>query len=120
MGDPVANCSYCGALYHRSELRRDRSGFLACEMDYGNDLTTLDVANAAGASRTKKRRTVGDAGAMDTFAAGQPQYLMVPNSASVVDPHTLQLMPLAGVVAYLDLQWTLMQARGLVKFQAVP
>ena len=53
--DPTALCSYCGTLYYRSRLRRDRSGNLVCEMDEGEDRVSLEEGNARAAHRRRHR-----------------------------------------------------------------
>lgn len=49
-GDAPARCSYCGVIWRRSQLVRDRSGNLACPDDRdGRDVATLSFLNAQGA-----------------------------------------------------------------------
>lgn len=55
-------CSYCGIAYLRSQLRKDRSGNLACADDYGGDVVSLTEANAAAAQRIR----IGAARPMDS------------------------------------------------------
>lgn len=46
-GDHTALCDYCGAKWHRSDLRRDGANLLACPDDYrGLDSVTLSRMNA--------------------------------------------------------------------------
>ena len=46
-GDVLRLCSYCGALYYRSELQRDMSGNLACPDELpGLDMVALSEGNA--------------------------------------------------------------------------
>lgn len=44
-GDYSAQCSYCGAVWRRSLLRRDGAGNLMCPDDDGIDAMTLDQMN---------------------------------------------------------------------------
>lgn len=46
-GDYSAQCAYCGAVWRRSQLRRDGQGNLMCPDDDGLDPVTLDEANIA-------------------------------------------------------------------------
>lgn len=47
-GDTRKLCSYCGAAWYRSQLRRDAAGLLACPDEYpGRDAVTLSEGNAA-------------------------------------------------------------------------
>lgn len=62
--DVKSRCDYCGVMYYRSQLRRDRSGFLACEEDYGGDVVSLSEGNAAAAQRLTGPENVRDAGAV--------------------------------------------------------
>lgn len=48
--DVESFCGYCGVVYYRSQLRRDRAGILACAKDYGGDVVTLGEAQAAAAA----------------------------------------------------------------------
>jgi hypothetical protein len=49
--DTESLCGYCGVVYYRSQLRRDRAGLLACARDYGGDIVTLSEANAQDGQR---------------------------------------------------------------------
>jgi len=50
-GDAPARCSYCGVIWRRSQLVRDRSGNLACPDDQsGRDVATLSFLNAQAAA----------------------------------------------------------------------
>lgn len=50
-----ASCEVCGVLWARNEMRRDASGVLRCPDDAdGLDATSLDRANAAGATRRQR------------------------------------------------------------------
>lgn len=51
LDDIVLSCDICGTRYFRSQMRRDRSGALACDKDYGGDVTTISEENAQGAMR---------------------------------------------------------------------
>ncbi len=65
-GDIQVICDYCGIQWRRSQLRRDRSGLLACPDDVrGRDSVTLDEGNAMGAMETTGPKTVRDAGNID-------------------------------------------------------
>lgn len=55
-------CDYCGVPYYRSQLRRDRAGFLACDEDYGGDVVTLSEANAAAAMELRGPKETQDDG----------------------------------------------------------
>ncbi len=55
-------CDYCGCVYYRHQLRRDRSGLLACSTDYGGDIVSLDEANAAAAMRFNGPQGILDGG----------------------------------------------------------
>ena len=119
-GSNAANCDYCGALYARVELRRDRTGFLACDQDFGRDLATLDEGNAAAARRHRRQPPVKDLGAKWPETISTDEYLMVPSTANITDPHTGLVIPLAGIVAYVDLQWLWLKQKGQITFAAVP
>ncbi len=58
----TTTCDYCGFLYFRHQLRRDASGFLACEDDYGGSVVELSEANAADAMQILGPREVVDGG----------------------------------------------------------
>lgn len=58
----LSACDYCGAMYYRHQLRRDRSGLLACEDDYGGDVVTLSEANAAAAQSYRGPQNLIDGG----------------------------------------------------------
>ena len=46
-GDVTRTCGYCGVEWHRSKLRRDAAGILACPDDQpGLDAVTLSEGNA--------------------------------------------------------------------------
>lgn len=43
-------CDYCGVMWRRSQMRKDRAGLLACPDDVkGRDTVTLAEGNAAAA-----------------------------------------------------------------------
>lgn len=63
--DTLSQCSYCGVSWYRSQLRRDRTGNLACPRDYGGDIVTLSEANAAAAQHYPADRPVHDPGPME-------------------------------------------------------
>lgn len=46
-GDYTAQCSFCGSLWRRSQLRRDGMGNLMCPDDDGLDPLSLDQENIA-------------------------------------------------------------------------
>lgn len=64
-GDFETICSYCGIGYLRSDLRRDRAGFLACADDFGGDVVTISEKNAAGAQRPLVRTSPIDGAGWD-------------------------------------------------------
>lgn len=53
-GDAPARCSYCGVLWRRSQLTRDRAGLYACPQDReGRDVVTLSLLNAKSAAENR-------------------------------------------------------------------
>jgi len=66
-------CDYCGTAYYRSQLRRDRSGLLACEDDFGGDVVSISEANAAMAQRPLVRLNPIDGGNWDHTSDPDPQ-----------------------------------------------
>lgn len=53
-GDVCGLCSYCGVEWYRSQLRRDRSGNLACpDEGDGLDVVALSEGNAEAASNRR-------------------------------------------------------------------
>jgi hypothetical protein len=55
-GDAPARCSYCGVIWRRSQLVKDRAGYLACPDDVdGRDVVTLSLANAKAAAQRDLR-----------------------------------------------------------------
>jgi len=70
--DVLSNCSYCGVLYPRSKLRRDRAGLLACPKDRGGDVVTLSEGNAQAAQRYGHKPPHPDPGQYDIDATDTP------------------------------------------------
>lgn len=55
-GDYAANCDLCGGMFPRSEMFRDRDGFLRCRYDAdGKSSVELDEGNAAGSQEHAER-----------------------------------------------------------------
>lgn len=53
-GDTTRTCGYCGVEWHRSKLRRDAAGLLACPDDQpGLDSVSLSEGNAARAGQRR-------------------------------------------------------------------
>jgi hypothetical protein len=51
-GDTQGICSYCGAQWYVSQMRKDRAGLWACPNDQGGrDIVTLTEGNARGAQK---------------------------------------------------------------------
>ncbi len=84
IGDFVAMCSYCGADYLRSRLRRDGAGFLACPDDYGRDAVTLGKIVAQDSARPKRVRPLGDGGNYDH--SDDPPATGVPDDEAYTGP----------------------------------
>lgn len=78
--DRTALCSYCGALYLRSQLTRDPSGNLACPTDArGLDKVSLDLGNAR-LMRSQQPKVIGPVdGSADTFVPGPSPGFINPN-----------------------------------------
>lgn len=88
-GDFQAMCDYCGVQWRRSELRRDRSGMLACPDDVrGKDGVTLSEENALAAAQPRGPMAIRDGGNYDD--SGQ-NYLRHPLSILVSGESRSQL-----------------------------
>lgn len=60
-GDTERECSYCGVVWLRSQLRRDAAGLLACPDDVsGLDAVTLSEGNANWASQHRMGQFTGE------------------------------------------------------------
>lgn len=71
-GDYRCLCAYCGVLWHRSRLRKDAAGLLACPDDArGRDQVTLNRLNAANARRRRPSYR-HDGGGTDPTSGGDP------------------------------------------------
>jgi len=65
-GDFQARCAYCGVMWQRSKLWRDRSGNLVCpDEGSGKDATLLSELNAMHASASGGTSPVRDGGGYD-------------------------------------------------------
>lgn len=72
-GDAPARCSYCGVIWRRSQLARDRSGNLACPDDRaGRDIVTLSLLNAQGAKQNRGSTGPTDGVTMDRESPAIP------------------------------------------------
>lgn len=63
----------------RSQLRRDRSGLLACPKDYGGDIVSLSEANAAAAQKYGHRPPNPDPGQFDVDPVDTPPTVTWPD-----------------------------------------
>jgi len=79
MGDFVVSCDYCGVNYYRRDLRRDGSGLLACDKDFGGDQFTLDQENADGADERGLPRPMQDGGNIDPPITDTPPVVVHPD-----------------------------------------
>lgn len=86
-GDYTCMCSYCGVMWYRSKLRKDRAGNLACPNEgSGRDAVTLSDLNAAAATecrgagveettqRDGAEDLTGEADPLGPFIPGKGQY----------------------------------------------
>lgn len=48
-GDRTSYCDYCGSVWRRSQLKRDRAGLLQCPKGHGRDIVHLSELQAANA-----------------------------------------------------------------------
>lgn len=72
-GDAPARCGYCGVIWRRSQLVKDRAGLLACPDDRsGRDIVTLSMLNAQGAKQNRGTVTPSDGIAMDRESPAVP------------------------------------------------
>ena len=65
-------CDICGVAYHRSDLRRDRSGNLACDRDYGGDVVSITEENATRAQEPLVTMGVWDSGGFEPVPVETP------------------------------------------------
>lgn len=71
-GDYRATCDYCGITWHRSRLRKDASGLLACpDEGNGRDMVTLADANANAAGKRPISERKSDGRYDDGVSAGE-------------------------------------------------
>lgn len=77
--DTESFCGYCGTVYHRSKLRRDRAGLLACERDYGGDVVTLGEAIAAAAAERRGVPGNADPGPFEVDPVDTPPVVHYPD-----------------------------------------
>lgn len=75
-------CDYCGSWYYRSELRRDRAGYLACPKDLGGDIVTLSEENAAGAQRPLVQPDAPDGGNIHIPPVETPPTVVFPDGVA--------------------------------------
>lgn len=74
-GDFQALCDYCGVMWRRSQLKRDRAGMLACPDDAkGKDGVTLAQENAAQAGQPRGPLAIRDGGNYDNDGQQFKQY----------------------------------------------
>jgi hypothetical protein len=89
-GDRPAICGYCGVQWRRSQLRRDRSGLLACPDDRkGLDVVSLAEGNARLARRRRPATGPDDGhydNATDAYEADGYGYGTVPHVSDIPDP----------------------------------
>lgn len=82
--DVASSCDYCGVAYFRHELRRDAAGLLACKRDYGGDVVTLGLDNAARATERRHIQTQGDIGRFDSDPTETPPTVQYPDGVPPV------------------------------------
>lgn len=88
-GDYSAMCDYCGVMWRRSQLRKDRAGLLACpDEGDGADVVTLSEANAADAGRPRLFSRVTDGANFDNDGDGtqSPVHLHRTTAADIEVP----------------------------------
>lgn len=62
-GDYQAMCDYCGVMWRRSQLKRDRGGKLTCpDEGEGRDAVALAEAEAEAAKRATPKLATNDGG----------------------------------------------------------
>lgn len=75
-GEFLSMCDYCGSMYLRSALWRDKSGLLRCPQDTpGRDVVTLAELTANRAAALSSRlgeQNLADGARPDTDSAGRP------------------------------------------------
>lgn len=84
-GDYPAMCDYCGVMWPRSKLWRDRAGNLVCPQEgLGADAVTLAMENAQGARRARDALRHRDGGNIDRDDPARPGDVLDVLGSSVV------------------------------------